>query len=607
MFPRLLNVTRMALDWFQSRRAAAVLGACLASAVLLRLSFPVPGWFPLAWVALVPWLVVLRTCTGREAMGGSVVFGLAAAGLGFSWQFIVTAMGGTGLVIYVGAYFVAFAWLLRAMVRRFRLPLVVAAPVLWVGVEHLRSFALTGLPWYYVGHSQVPFRLFIQMADVFGAYALSFVVVAANAAVAEAVLAWRAEPRRWTPAIASGAFVAVLVGGALGYGAWRLPRVASREGPRVGLVQGNIEQDLKNENSLESIAQIFVRYRETTRGLAGLAGGERLDLAVWPESMVQLGLNAPGGEVVDLFRTELLAVARTVGCPLLVGAYAEIGRDDTILAEAAGEVSRVAADAVEVGGRTYRPAGGADPLSGESPVVRIHVREGQRVEAGDALAETISLVHNSAYLIRPDSGFAPTDRYDKNHLVPFGEYVPVRFMQWIVSQVVPFHKGFSPGRQMNLMQLGPHRFGTLICFEDAFPYLLRKLIVRDGGGADFIINISNDGWFQGSHELDQHLGLSRMRAIEFRTGIVRCCNTGISVILDPDGSIATRIEDRTGRFKNVAGVAVGRVRLRSEVTFYARHGDILGKVCLGVALLILLDALWTALRRRRCRDGVCEA
>ena len=605
MFRKLLDSIRMALRWLNTRRGLTVLGACLASAVLLRLSFPVPGWFPVAWVALVPWLVVLRTATGREAIGGSVVMGLAAAGLGFSWQFIVTVLGGTGLVIYVGAYFVAFAWLLRAMLRRFRLPLVVAAPVLWVGLEYLRSFAITGLPWYYVGHSQVPFRHLVQVADLFGALALSFLVVASNAFLAEAVLAWRARPRPWKHVVASGAFVAVLVGGALGYGAWRLPRIASREGPLIGLVQANIAQDLKNEHTLESIAAIFVRHRETTRQLAALSDASRLDLVVWPESMVQLGLNITGNEVIDLFREQLIGVARAARCPVLIGAYAEIGLDRLIEAEAAGKVTEVTDHSIQVGDRTYALHTQADALSGETPISRILVREGQQVEVGDALAETISLVHNSAYLVRPDAGFVPTNRYDKNHLVPFGEYVPVSWMKWIVRQVVPFHKGFSPGKQMNLMELGPHRFGTLICFEDAFPYLLRKLTVRDGGGADFIINISNDGWFQGSHELDQHLGLSRMRAIEFRTGIVRCCNTGISVILDPDGSIATLIADRTGRFKNVAGVAVGRVRLRDEVTFYARHGDLLGKVCFGVALLILLDGLWSAFRGRRCKDGAC--
>jgi apolipoprotein N-acyltransferase len=104
--------------------------------------------------------------------------------------------------------------------------------------------------------------------------------------------------------------------------------------------------------------------------------------------------------------------------------------------------------------------------------------------------------------------------------------------------------------------------------------------------------------------------MCRLRAIEFRTGIVRCCNTGISAIIDPDGSLQTVIEDETGDRKEVAGTAIGRVRLRDEVTLYARYGDVLGKVSLGITVLVLLDALVRGLRgrlaRRRCKDGVCE-
>ena len=217
--------------------------------------------------------------------------------------------------------------------------------------------------------------------------------------------------------------------------------------------------------------------------------------------------------------------------------------------------------------------------------------------------------HNSAVLLDPRGRLA--GRYDKRHLVPFGEYVPLggrfpgaRHLFEIIGTV--FSPG-DPGAPLPVADGLP--LGLSICYEDAFPELVRGyLLRRKGRGADFLVNISNDGWFKGSHELDQHLAICRLRAIEFRTGIVRCCNTGISAIINPDGSLHTMVQDRAGRCKNVEGVAIGRVSLRSEVTFYARHGDVLGKVCLGVVVLILLDALVAWLRarfRRRCKDGVC--
>ena len=603
---RLIEWVKRTMRALTTRRALAVAGACAASAVLLRLSSPVPGWWPVAWVALVPWLVVLRTAGGREALWGSVLFGLLAAGLGLSWQFIVTVAGGAGLTLYVGLYSVLFAWLVRWAGRRFRVPFVVSAPALWVGVEYLRSFFLTGLPWYYVGHTQVPWRTLVQVSDVLGAYALSFAVVASNAAATEVVLAVRARPRPWGRVAASGGFVAVLVGAALGYGVWRLGHIRSRRGPLVGLVQANIPQEIKNRQRVD---EIFLRHCRTTYTLRERLSGQRLDLIVWPESMVQLPLNRAGHEVVASYRKLLVEMSRIMGVPLLVGAYAEIGADRAVRAESGGEVSGVSDEAVTVGDREYRLPHDTDPATGERPVRRIRVRAGQQVAAGDVLADYESIVHNSAYLVRPGPGFVPADRYDKNHLVPFGEYMPLEDLLFFLRQVVPYGKGFTGGRRLNLMEVGGSRFATLICFEDVFPYLVRRCVVREGGGADFLINISNDGWFRDSHELDQHLAMCRLRAVEFRTGIVRCCNTGISAIIDPDGSLQTTVRDARGRRKNVEGVAVGRVRLRDEVTVYARHGDVLAKVCFGFAVLTLLDLLVAAvlarLRRRQCRDGVC--
>jgi len=612
-----MQAVRSPLGWFKrqlaalcTRRALTVLGVCVASGVLLRLSFPVPGWVPLAWVALVPWLVVVRAGSGREAILGSVAMGLVAAGLGVSWQFLVTVVGGSLLAIYIGAYFVLFAWLVRMMMHRWRAPFVVAVPVVWVGCEYLRSWFLTGIPWLFVGHTQVPFTRLVQVCDLLGAYALSFLVVACNAALAEAVVAWRQRPRPWARLAAGGALVAVLVGATLAYGSWRLGHIATREGPRVGIVQANIPQDIKNKQTVESIARIFLEHRDTTLRLAPQLSSHRLDLVVWPETMIQLSLNRGEFAAIAQFRERLVELATVLRCPVLVGSYAEIGDDRKILADADGVVQTITDGEILVGERVYLLPHYTDPATNETPIRRIRVREGQTVRQGDTLVEYESVVHNSAYLVRPTGGMGLADRYDKTHLVPFGEYVPLKDLLWFLLPVVPYAKGFTPGDRLNLMELGDLRFGTLICFEDVFPRLVRRFVVRPNGrGADFLINISNDGWFQGSHELDQHLAMCRLRAVEFRTGIVRCCNTGISAIIGPDGSLHAMVRDDQGNYKNVGGVSTGRVRLRTETTFYARHGDILGVTCLGFALLPLLIGLLarirSRLRRSRCADGTC--
>ena len=617
-----------------------VIGVSLLSAVALRLSFPVPGLWPLAWVALAPWLVVVREGRGRDALVGSAVTGLVSSGLGLSWQYIVTPGGGAGLSLYVGSYFLLFAWLARVAMR-LRVPFVLAAPVLWVGGEYLRSFFLTGFPWLFVGHTQLPFLWLVQMSDLFGAYSVSFVVVAANALVSDAILAWwrgrrhrqdacatpaqdaGAPPARgaggtgfqpvggWRPLIPGAAFVAALVAGAAGYGAWRIGHVASREGPLVGIVQGNVPQTIKNEQTLNSIDKILGEHYQLTREVLRRAAGQRLDLVVWPETMVQLPLNRREYPAIRDRQDALKGLARLLGCPLLVGAHAEIGADRTIEAEADGTVRTITDGEITTEDRAYLLPHYADPETGQEPVRRVLVKEGQQVRKGDPLAEYESLVFNSAYLIRPDAPLVHADRYDKTHLVPFGEYMPLHGLLWFLRQVVPYGKGFSAGDQLHLLRLNGVHFGVLICFESAFPNISRRYVVRpDGPGADFLINISNDGWFQGSHELDQHLAICSFRAIELRTGIVRSVNSGISAIIEPTGRVREVVRDSAGRTKLVAGVAVGRVPLRAETTFYARHGDLFASLCLILAGVVAVAAVGrpfaARFRRPACAEGACR-
>jgi apolipoprotein N-acyltransferase len=612
------------MGWLRGQRKRSVWALCAASvgsALLLRLSFPVPGWFPLAWVALVPWLVVLRHGGLWTRLLSGALTGLTFGWLAVSWQFIVTIIGGTLLGGYIGFYFVLFGLLVRPAVERLRVPFVVAVPALWVGLEYLRGVLFSGFPWAFVAHSQQPFLAIIQVSDLFGALAVSFVVMAANAFAAELVLARGRLDRR---VAAGGIFAIALFGATLAYGLVRLNGIERREGPVVGTVQSNVPQHIKNELTLQTIAEILATHLRLTDELLRSAGEERPDLIVWPESMIQWSLNRedlvprtefaevlaeearkagvrlPRGAPADL-RPLLRRTASDVGCPILVGAHAEIGDDLEVVAQADGPVTRVTDTEIVAGNwRYFLPPTAPE---GEHPYIRdIHVEVGQHVKAGDTLAEFESVVHNTAYLFRPDAPAAAPlkreDRYDKTHLVPFGEFVPLGDLLWFVKHMVPFGKGFTPGDRLNLMELDGVRFGVLICFEDAFADIVRGYVVRPGGepGADFLVNTSNDGWFYGAHELDQHLALSVFRACEFRIGVVRSVNTGISAIIDTAGRVERIVENARGRRKMVEGTVVGRVSLRTGTTLYARIGDVLGYATCGFAALALLAALW---RRRR--------
>jgi apolipoprotein N-acyltransferase len=186
---------------------------------------------------------------------------------------------------------------------------------------------------------------------------------------------------------------------------------------------------------------------------------------------------------------------------------------------------------------------------------------------------------NSAGLVSPTG--AQVSRYDKIHLVPFGEYVPLRKVLFFAESMVRNVGDFSPGRDLTISQLDGHRFATNICYEDVFPDLIRRFTQM---GAQVIVNITNDDWFGDSSAPYQHLRMAVVRAVENRRYLVRAANTGISALIDPYGRVLaeTSIGERT--------VLDDDVGYRSDLTFYVRFGDVFALTASLVALVSLLVA-----------------
>ncbi|PYM16748.1 MAG: apolipoprotein N-acyltransferase [Candidatus Rokuibacteriota bacterium] len=184
---------------------------------------------------------------------------------------------------------------------------------------------------------------------------------------------------------------------------------------------------------------------------------------------------------------------------------------------------------------------------------------------------------NSASLFDPHG--RAIGRYDKRHLVPFGEYVPYHgalfFLDAIAGQGFP---NFVPGAEPGLLSTPLGRLGVVICYEVIFPTEVRSLFT---GGADILVNLTNDGWFGRSPAPFQHLAMSVFRAVENRTYLVRAANTGISAIVAPDG----RIVRASGLFTRE--VIAGSIARRAETTFYTRHGDVFAWLAVAVAVAAL--------------------
>ncbi len=495
--------------------------ALMTGAMLWACHYPL-AWGWLGWVALVPFLTLARA----EARPRRIYWAAYLAGLAFFvpvLQFMRVAdtqMYATWLALaaYCAAYFPVGLWLIRMLDRRARLPMCVSVPLVWVALEWVRSFLMTGFAWYYLGHAQHRFSSLIQVADLGGVYAISFLVAAVNGWLCDLAFAIPAlrDRFRWREtAIAhvnqmgrttsyvwlQGVAVGTLLGAAVLYGMWRLEQDDFTPGPRVALLQTNIPQSTRNGLAVreQMVVQNFM--------LAYFAclNEPLVDLMVWPETsyMIELPNNAGHlGHYIDL--------------------------DPKLPMEKVTQSDIEAAVAMR---NHFRGA-----LAVAYPTRHLL---GINTVSLDASANETR--YSSALLVEDDG--TPTHRFDKIHRVPFGEYVPLRDWLPFMKVFAPYGAGvdysISPGKAMTRFPLRNFTFGALVCFEDSDPYLARQYAQdgKDGKPVDFLVNMSNDGWFHDTYEHEEHLVVSLFRAIENRRALVRSVNMGISAVIDPNGRV----------------------------------------------------------------------
>jgi apolipoprotein N-acyltransferase len=315
------------------------------------------------------------------------------------------------------------------------------------------------------------------------------------------------------------------------YGLVRLPTIGMVDGPKIAVVQPNIPQTLKNlsrDKQQQAIDNYKKHYSLTEQAAEG-----KPDLIVWPEAAIYRGLylnltGEPSWEE-NAWYGGLVEPADKFGVEMLIGGLV-----------------------------TEERAGQDDQYT------------------------------NSALRILPGKGIA--GRYDKTHLVPFAEtYWKNRLLLKIVHMVSGLRLAeMTPGESFPVWDLGKDRYGAQICYEAIYPEISRD-IARNG--ASFTVNISNDGWFKSSGELDQMLAMARFRAIENRMHVVRATNTGISAFIEPTGRLQSMLEV-DGKVKEVGGVLEGRIRLTRSSSPYRAFGDWVKWGALGAALLALAGRIF---------------
>jgi len=524
--------------------ARSLVLAC-ASGLFIPLSFPKSDLELLAWIALVPLHWALDGKTKVQAFWIGWLSGTIAFTGMMAW--VVTAMTTYGKVplpisyailllltsylgLYVGLYAAGAVWF-RSLIPRYGF---FVFPCLWVTLELIRTYALSGMPWGLLGYSQYRQIEIIQIADHMGVYGVSFLIVLVNVALAE-FLSWLMPYfRNFRPARLPwelAAMAALLVTLSWQYGLVTLSETPFSDIPRssisVGVVQPNVDQAVKWDTAYRD--ETLARFDRLTEKL-----GRTTDLVIWPEAATPFVF-----EREPVYQLQLMAIANRAQAPILFG----------------------------------------------SPALRFY-------------PDRRPYLMNSAYLLAPDGQLL--GRYDKHHLVPFGEYIPFKssllsFLDKLVEGIGDFEPGTGP-TVLTLTPkpksatagtagttLRPINFGVAICYEVIFPNLVRQFAAN---GAEFLVTVTNDAWFGPSAAASQHFSMVVLRSVENHLAFARSANTGISGFIDPFG----RIVEATPVFTEQAIKAT--MQVWRPYTFYSRHGDVFAYGCAIICALLFLFGIF---------------
>ena len=551
----------------------AMILLALATLLLKSLIFAPISWWPLAFICLVPWIVMIGASpSAPRVYVYSYLLGLVYYVISVRWMYMATGPGYVALAIYLAVYFPFIACSVRSVVRRRRWPLALAFPFVWVGCEVLRAVVISGFPWFYLSHSLSGVLTLIQISDLFGAYGVSFVVAAINGALADVVIAWsisrRKQSSRRLPRSVwfSVAFAGCLLIATIIYGRVRLAQDTMTAGPKIAVLQGDFVSRVGREPFTDP------EKKQAYFEMIEAAAAQDPDLYLLPESPWRMVLNPVAREYFPLSH------------------------------ESFSEFTRHA-----MAHRAYIVTGCARII--ETP--------------NDLLAKT--RVYNSSAVFYPD-GSEP-GRYDKVHLVPFGEFVPFRFgrlrpLYFWLNSLMPFSGSDGKyeystfhGDGFHSFEMNPtsmpgetFRFGIPICYEDVMPYVSREFVTGDPQkkGVDFLLNISNDGWFSGSQQA-QHLAICVFRAVENRVGFARAVNTGVSAFIDPDGYVHHVVRgDPSSPWPGVAGYSVANVKVDSRYSIYSKYGDWFAWLCALVWGILFVDYWLIRARERRTHDRESE-
>ncbi|MFT5840583.1 MAG: apolipoprotein N-acyltransferase [Flavobacteriales bacterium] len=451
--------------------------ACLLG-VSLTLAFAPFSFWLVTFLSLTSFISLLSNSLPKQGFKLGFAFGLGWFGAGVSWVHVSIAdfggiplIGSITLMLLLSAYLALFPALSCYLATKYFSPKLwpIALPFIWLLIEWLRSWFLTGFPWLSLGYSQITGPL-TGWFPVIGEFGVSGLIVL----ICTVLAVWLAD-KKWLP---SSIIVSVLFvsGIALNQYQWAKP---TGESAKIAMVQGNIEQALRW--TPEQDQPTMDKYKNMT------ADHWNNDLIIWPEAAV------PKLEpVAEDYLSEIDNLAAQTHTGLITG------------------------------------------------IVNYNFETKEAYNSLIGLGKKLRYDTSSDEKSRGHYRYLHGNRFAKHHLLPIGEFIPLE--NWIRGLAPIFDlpmSSFSRGdyKQDNLQAKG-YYFAPAICFEIAFP---RQISANLYYNTDFIITVSNDAWFGGSHGPAQHLEIAQARAKEFGLPVLRSTNNGITAFIDHQGQIQSRL------------------------------------------------------------------
>ena len=538
--------------------------AIVATMVMLSIIHAPYDLVILAPVAYVP--LVLAFSKTRNPKRFILFTFLASIGywmFNIFWLINIIAIGWIGASAIMALFILLFVWAL-ARAKQTGWGYWLSLPIIVTGIEFFYGGIFGGFKWHLLGHSLYKNLELIQIADITGVAGITFLIAMLNGLVCDIIMHRSIKSLKLPITVCAIAVASVIV-----YGKYRLQTEPQnfRQGPLIAIVQSNVPSTVK-EDKYEGMNILEGLFKVSEKALASGA-----ELLVWPETIVSSAINS-----------EFLIYMKEDSEPWQYHKKIKNFTD----------------------GRTYLLTG--------ATALKVGKVDGEN---------KVTDQYNSAFLYSPNHGSFPV-RYDKIHLVPFGEYIPPKNIDWIRNIFLAFNPydydyTLTAGENLTRFQIKINEkewnFSAMICYEDTDAQLNRKLTYsKDKGKADWLLNISNDGWYvwyedgkvKPSSELPQRTAISVFRAVENRITLMRSVNTGISCKIDPlgrivdgyiDGTLPENVFDRQA----VEGYFTDRPEIDSRVTFFTQYGTLFSKLT-GVLFVILIILSYAKKPRKKAAD-----